>query len=293
MADTLDAKLAYLDECVKKLPAADRRLLRLRYAAGATTKRVAELTGRSIHAIYRTMVRIHDELFHCVERRDGRGGPPMSGAVEQFSELRELLAALNDAGLSDEQDARLEQLVAEDVAARRYYLKTMFLYGKLRWMHRHGSLESESDEGNDECSVTNVVIDTSGYSPFSTPHSPLPDFFAVGGYPFACLCSAVIMGLAGLLAWSVAVTRYTEFAPRLLHRGRRPTARPERDLRQAGLKVMVGRITGMADCRWADPETAPRRGRRPLGPQVRLGLRPDGNHLRQRGQSHPPGAVHV
>ena len=36
-----------------------------------------------------------------------------------------------------------------------------------------------------------------------------------------------------------------------------------------------------------------RRGSRPLGPQVRPGLRPDGNHLRQRGESHPPRAVHL
>jgi RNA polymerase sigma-70 factor, ECF subfamily len=68
MADVLDARLAFLDDCMKKLPPTDRKLLRLRYAAGATTKSVAEALGRSVHAVYRALVRIHDVLFRCVDR---------------------------------------------------------------------------------------------------------------------------------------------------------------------------------------------------------------------------------
>ena len=67
MADVLDARLAHLDDCVKKLPAADRKLLRLRYAASSTTKTVAAAMGRSIHVIYRSLSRIHESLFHCID----------------------------------------------------------------------------------------------------------------------------------------------------------------------------------------------------------------------------------
>jgi RNA polymerase sigma-70 factor, ECF subfamily len=67
MADVLDARLAYLDECMKRLPAADRKLLRLRYAAGATTKSVAAALGRSIHVVYRSLVRVHDALMRCID----------------------------------------------------------------------------------------------------------------------------------------------------------------------------------------------------------------------------------
>jgi len=67
MADVLDARSAYLDDCVKKLPAADRRLLRLRYAAGATTRSVAAALGRSVHVVYRWLARVHEALFCCID----------------------------------------------------------------------------------------------------------------------------------------------------------------------------------------------------------------------------------
>jgi RNA polymerase sigma-70 factor, ECF subfamily len=67
MADVLDARLAYLDECMKRLPAADRRLLRLRYAAGATTKSVAAALGRSVHVVYRWLAQVHEALFNCID----------------------------------------------------------------------------------------------------------------------------------------------------------------------------------------------------------------------------------
>jgi RNA polymerase sigma-70 factor, ECF subfamily len=67
MADVLDARLAYLDECMKKLPRTDRKLLRLRYAAGATTRSVAALLGRSVHAVYRSLAKVHEALFHCID----------------------------------------------------------------------------------------------------------------------------------------------------------------------------------------------------------------------------------
>lgn len=75
MADVLDARLTALDSCLKKLPAEDRRLLRLRYAAGATTKGVADAVGRSTAAVYRSLSRIHDGLFRCIDlamKQEGR-----------------------------------------------------------------------------------------------------------------------------------------------------------------------------------------------------------------------------
>lgn len=68
MADVLDARLAFLDDCIRKLPPPDRRLLRLRYAKAASTKQVAEAVGRSAAAVYRALVRIHDVLFRCVDQ---------------------------------------------------------------------------------------------------------------------------------------------------------------------------------------------------------------------------------
>ena len=76
MADVLDARLAYLNKCMRKLPPADRLLLRKRYAVGATTKSVAKALGHSLHAVYRALTRIHDALFHCIDEamKEEEGG---------------------------------------------------------------------------------------------------------------------------------------------------------------------------------------------------------------------------
>jgi RNA polymerase sigma-70 factor (ECF subfamily) len=68
MADQLDARIAALNNCIKKLPPPDRKLVRSRYAPGATTKSVAATTGRSIYFVYRALARIHFILFECIEK---------------------------------------------------------------------------------------------------------------------------------------------------------------------------------------------------------------------------------
>jgi len=71
MADKLDLRIVALTECVQKLPDTDRRLLDLRYEPGATAEQVAKSLGKSIHAVYRAMARIHDTLYRCVNRTLG------------------------------------------------------------------------------------------------------------------------------------------------------------------------------------------------------------------------------
>ncbi len=60
--------------------------------------------------------------------------------------------------------------------------------------------------------------------------------------------------------------------------------------RRTGEEI-VGRITGMADCLWADPQDShpppcPSAASTPY-------LGPGGNHLQLRGQGHPPRAMHL
>lgn len=65
----LDARHDALRECMKKLQAQDRQILRSRYQEGATVASIATTSGRSVHAIYRALKRIHTALFDCVSRR--------------------------------------------------------------------------------------------------------------------------------------------------------------------------------------------------------------------------------
>ena len=103
-----------------------------------------------------------------------------------------------------------------------------------------------------------IIVDQSptGHYPLSTSHSSL------GGWLFSYAAATVIMGMAILGAWVYKVSLGGGTGVASVHvatTDQPPSApgKPEREL--------VGRITGTADCRWADPESAP------VGRDVALG----------------------
>ncbi|MBP7050053.1 MAG: sigma-70 family RNA polymerase sigma factor [Phycisphaerae bacterium] len=64
----VDARRDALRACLQKLDEADRRLIRLRYETGATTRTVADRVGRGIDAVYKALNRIHVQLLFCIRR---------------------------------------------------------------------------------------------------------------------------------------------------------------------------------------------------------------------------------
>lgn len=55
-----------LETCLDGLPDADRELIQQRYEMEASVSSISESIGRSIHAVYRALSRIHVTLFDCV-----------------------------------------------------------------------------------------------------------------------------------------------------------------------------------------------------------------------------------
>jgi RNA polymerase sigma-70 factor (ECF subfamily) len=64
-----DARSHALSNCIELLPANDRQLLKARYSSGATTRLVSEKMHQSIDRVYRSLRRIHELLFNCVQRK--------------------------------------------------------------------------------------------------------------------------------------------------------------------------------------------------------------------------------
>lgn len=62
-----------LSSCLKQLPDADHELIRQRYFDGLSVSEIAECIGRSTHAIYRELSRVHGVLSRCVERSTCEG----------------------------------------------------------------------------------------------------------------------------------------------------------------------------------------------------------------------------
>jgi RNA polymerase sigma-70 factor (ECF subfamily) len=55
--------------CLKKLKAPDRELVRRRYAPGSSGKSVAEVLDRPANSVYQSLGRIRRTLLECVNRQ--------------------------------------------------------------------------------------------------------------------------------------------------------------------------------------------------------------------------------
>lgn len=62
-----------LEQCIKKLPDKDRKLLDLFYGGGLAVKAVAERVGRSAAATYKAISRTRLALRQCIDRRLANG----------------------------------------------------------------------------------------------------------------------------------------------------------------------------------------------------------------------------
>lgn len=61
-----DQRTSALKKCLGRLNQNDRMLVYMHYEKGFTIKKAAEKTGRSIHTLYKTMARIHENLLRCM-----------------------------------------------------------------------------------------------------------------------------------------------------------------------------------------------------------------------------------
>lgn len=57
-----------LSDCLKKLPSTDHELVRQKYFEGLSVDEISSRLGRSTHAIYRELSKVHGLLMRCVQR---------------------------------------------------------------------------------------------------------------------------------------------------------------------------------------------------------------------------------
>ncbi len=64
----LSERRSALAECLTKLPDLDHDLIRQRYFEGCSVQEIADRLGRSTHAVYRELSRVHGLLSRCIDR---------------------------------------------------------------------------------------------------------------------------------------------------------------------------------------------------------------------------------
>ncbi|MBN1394679.1 MAG: hypothetical protein JW959_06620 [Pirellulales bacterium] len=167
----------------------------------------------------------------------------MTHSTPQFDELADLVWALSNDRLDAEGGASLQRLLESDAANRRVYLELMDQFALLEWESAERTVEA-GKHGDLETAVSPLEIST--LSPLPSPLSPL----AVGGPLFSYMVATVVLCLMLLGAWAYKISHvrdqhYVDNSRRQTASG--PSEQPE--------LVFVGRITGMKDCRWSDPDT--------------------------------------
>ena len=60
-------RVRILRKCLGKLSERDKELIRLRYEEGMKIKNVAEISNRSVAALYKALGRVHDAIMKCVK----------------------------------------------------------------------------------------------------------------------------------------------------------------------------------------------------------------------------------
>jgi RNA polymerase sigma-70 factor, ECF subfamily len=69
LGESADARAAALDDCVDLLPERDRQLLDLKYQSAQTVKHIALALHRTESTVYKSLERIHDNLYDCIEAK--------------------------------------------------------------------------------------------------------------------------------------------------------------------------------------------------------------------------------
>lgn len=66
--NTIDSRLRFLESCVKKLPAKDANLLKLKYTHELPAQAIAMRFGMSVRTVYRSLSKVYITLMRCINQ---------------------------------------------------------------------------------------------------------------------------------------------------------------------------------------------------------------------------------
>ena len=164
-------------------------------------------------------------------------------------ELFGLFESLCDGVITPAEHGRLQQRLGADAAARQFYFDYLDLRLHLRqWQQTCAGERSLGIEAADAIPPGPIVMqDPPLHAPVSAIYSPM------GSFAFSYLVAALIVGVGLMIGWVYHVPN-----PRA-DRGETAKVGPPpapQELSSPPEMVIVGRVTGMIDCQWADAKTA-------------------------------------
>ena len=170
---------------------------------------------------------------------------------EQASdELWELASRYCNDSLDAAGVARLETLLADDPQTRSFFGVYASMHAELTWRFRCGAADASEISEIEALDFPAVepgdrpIISIFPTPPLSTIHYPLSTDF-VGGPVFSYMVATVVLCLMLLGAWAHKITHVGQMVAH-------DNANPPIHSADGTQFAVVGRVTGMKDCRWVD-----------------------------------------
>ena len=276
-----EAYQAALRQCSRRLPAPNWQLLAMRYQESLSShghrptagtfrdRRVAIALSRP-HRVVEVHSRNASKDRFAVRGASMNSIVSASDNLEHADELAGLIESLVEDKISADEHDRLANLLADDSDSQQRFLDHLRLHAALHW--DAAELFGHDAQPNAVKPQRSPIL---GF--LSTPSTARSGYFS-SDWPVAYLIATVIFGIGLLVGSVVHVSQPGQIA--------RQSSSPSRVVAEPRIDV-VGRITGMVDCRWdkksgvrgQGSETEDRQSLVSLGEKFVAGFRPDGNHL--------------
>lgn len=188
-------------------------------------------------------------------------------------ELFELAFAVCDNRADDEQIDRLEQLLTSEPSFPLLYLQCLELHADMhrRALAGHGEIEEQEESGSQkletpppftDAAADAVSLDEDSMAPAHPPIvldlsrtvAPSSGFIIPGGAVFSYGVSAMVIGVGLFIAWMSTVSNGVPIQQ--LAEQTRPKIATNLDAPVEPAVRFVGRVTGMAECQWANAGSA-------------------------------------
>ena len=245
--------LAALRRCRSKLDAVDEELLEYRYVEDLGSREIADTLQRSQPSVCRSLTRVRRMLFRMHSHRIGSGGAfrgERPWVITRSSPIGvlEIAEAVCDETVSPEQLAELDSLMCTDPASRYRYLDYCRMHASLKAEMRAARATQRVQHQMQTDSIAEQTRNVSAASIASPPFVFLPApirsmvAYPSSGWPLAYLVATIALGIGLTIA---AVTQVSELKQLV----QQPVGPAKSTISRN--PPCVGRITGIADCRWA------------------------------------------
>jgi hypothetical protein len=189
----------------------------------------------------------------------------MNSELRPDQELSALVSAMLDGELTAADESRLADLLRDNVDAQERYLDYCRTHALLR-QELGGRCDIAALAGEAAVAAAASAVETqnpfgeTGRRQFSTDDPPVslpsivlqpfsdqnPQFSPLGSFVLSYALAAVIIGAGILIGWACKVSNHQPVAN---------APSPSPITHHEPQMVFVGRVTGMVDCRWSDPNS--------------------------------------